>query len=143
MSDKLNRYTVADNIWSGASDPLLAALTSSTSVALRKGRIQQAIEVRDLRGRLWPDASAAFAAYKTGALDKDLPILSRILRARFEQHPWLAEAVAERGGADYLRACSHVVGAYQSDWEGVGLESPFIQALLKAYQGYCEQPAGR
>lgn len=131
---KYNRYNTPDNIWSGATDPVLAALTSSTDVAQRKGRLQQSIPVRDTRGRTWPSASAAFAAFKTGALDKDVVILGKILRARFEQHPWLAQAVAERGGADYLRGCSHIVGAYQSDWEGVGLESPFIQALLSGYE---------
>ena len=136
MTDKLNRYTAPNNIWSGATDPVLAALTSSTDVAQRKGRLQQPIPVRDRHGRSWPSASAAFAAFKTGALDKDVAILAKILRARFEQHPWLADSVAERGGIDYLRSCSHLVGAYQSDWEGVGLDSPFIQALVAGYENY-------
>jgi hypothetical protein len=129
-----NRFTAPDNIWSGATDPLLAALTNPTDIAIRRGVLAAPVTVTDRTGKTWPSAEHAFNAYRTGALDKDVAILARIIRAKLEQHDWLREGVEQRGGFGYLKNCSHVVDARSSQWEGVGMDSPFIQALVMAWE---------
>ncbi|WP_248277927.1 hypothetical protein [Brasilonema sp. UFV-L1] len=60
--------------------------------------------------------------------------MAEILQARFEQHPKLAEAITKRGGSQWLKQCSYLVSSGEKNfWEGKGLESPYIRALIQGY----------
>lgn len=56
-----------------------------------------------------------------------------VLQAKLEQHPRLTEAIAKRGGADWLENCTSITNAQDQQWQGKGKESVFIQALSEAY----------
>jgi len=144
------------NIWSGTRDGrLAAALTNPTELARKKGRVRGHYPVF-FRGVRYADAEAAYQAHKMtvrkGAIDELLlggreelmeavvellrgreELMAEILLAKLEQHPKLAAAVARAGGETWLAACSHVVYG-RGWWEGEGLASPFIRALVVAWR---------
>lgn len=122
------------NISSRATDPLLSALTNPTELARKKGNLTRAYPVTDKTGRRWPDAEAAYKAYKTGDTPRDERIMVRIVAAKLEQHPELLAGVRARGGVAFLESCSHLVGVRGSRWEGRGRESRFIRCLIAAFE---------
>ena len=130
--------TTFNNIYSGSSDGLLAALTNPTELAYRKGKLKHHYPITDKNGKTWRDAEAAYQAFKTGNTPRDKQIMTRIIKRKFEQHPKLVEAVRKRGGAEYLKECSHIVGSRRSRWEGVKMQSNFICCLVNAYKAIAE-----
>ena len=56
-----------------------------------------------------------------------------VLQAKLEQHPRLTEAIAKRGGVNWLENCTSISNAQDKKWEGEGKESAFIQAFSEAY----------
>jgi hypothetical protein len=133
-TESMKPYTTPNNIWSGSSDGLLAALTNPTELAKRKGKLKQSYPVIDKTGKTWADSEAAYKFYKTGDTQKDAAIMTRIIKCKLEQHPRLAQTIAVRGGEQYLIGCNHIVGVKNSRWEGVGEESLFIKCLIAAYR---------
>lgn len=125
------------NIFSGEQG-LGAALTNPTQMARLKGRLDRDYPVT-YRGVLWPDVESA---YKTLARDEPSDatrqaLMVELIALKFRQHPGLREEVVRRGGAQWLSACSHFTGARTERaqrWEGQGLESPFIQALMAGFE---------
>lgn len=120
------------NIWSGSNVPLGAALTNPTELSFRKGRIKHHYPV-EFRGQLFPDAEAAYQHYKTGDLEEDMAVMTKVIVAKLQQHPKLFNAIATNGGVKWLERCSHQVGVKGSRWEGVGRNSNFIVCLIRAY----------
>ena len=125
---------VFNNISSDSSDKILAALSNDTELAFREGKIQFRYPITDKDGNSWHDADTAYQAFKTGKPKLDKEIMTRILKRKFQQHRALFQAVSKRGGAEYLRCCSHLTKAENSFWEGIGTESNFICCLVKAYE---------
>lgn len=122
------------NIWSGSNDGLSAALTNCTEIAFRKGKLKNHYPIVDKNGVVLPDSEAAYKKYKTGDLNKDMAIMTRIIAAKLKQYPRLVKHIAKRGGTEWLESCSHIVGVKNSRWEGVGIESNFISCLIAAYE---------
>jgi len=122
------------NISSRSTDPLLAALTNPTELAIRKGNLTRSYPVVDKTGKCWPDSEAAYKAFKTGDTPRDERVMMRIVAAKLEQHPELLERVRERGGVAFLERCDHLVGVRGSRWEGKGRDSRFIRCLIAAFE---------
>lgn len=120
------------NIWSGQKG-LGGALTNPTTLSFRKGIIkhQYPVVFWDVE---YADAEAAYKYHKTGFLAQDMVIMTKIIKAKLEQHPKLAEAITKNGGALWLEQCRHIVGLKGSRWEGIGRQSNFIVCLINAYE---------
>lgn len=119
------------NIWSGSNVPLGAALTNPTELSFRKGKIKHHYPVK-FRNQVFADAEAAYQHYKTGDLEEDMAVMTKIIVAKLQQYPKLFNAIALSGSVKWLEQCSHkVVG--NSRWEGVGRNSNFIVCLIRAY----------
>ena len=134
MRRQYSAYRVKNNIWSGANDPLLAALTNPTELAKKKGKLKYSYPVTDKSGKIWKDAESAYKAFKTGDLGKDMNIMTRIIAAKLQQYPQLVEAIDRRGGMNWILSCSHVIGVKNSRWEGICTNSNFICCLVNAWK---------
>ena len=87
------------NIWSGSSEMngLGAALTNPTELSFKKGKIKHHYPVV-FNNQQYPDAEAAYQAYKTGYIEPDKQIMTAVIKAKLEQHPQLLSAITFRGG---------------------------------------------
>lgn len=123
------------NIYSGTPG-LGGALTNPTELARRKGSIVDRYPVRYQR-RDYPDVETAYLALKGRSPAANDTLMARLIAAKFDQHPALFAAVAERGGVAFLESCEHRTGArterFQS-WEGRGRGSRFIRNLIAGYE---------
>lgn len=149
------------NISSGSQDPLGAALTNPTVKSKAKGRIQgdYPVSFRDnpavKAGTYGPEtysqdkpagvpfasAEQAYQHYKTALPlgEERIELMAEIIQAKLSQHPKLYQAIAERGGVQWLENCTHYVTATRdSYWEGRGDWSPFLRALMTGYTQTCE-----
>ncbi|PSM47524.1 hypothetical protein C7Y66_19280 [Chroococcidiopsis sp. CCALA 051] len=149
------------NISSGSQDPLGAALTNPTVKSKAKGRIQgnYPVSFRDnpevKAGTYGPEtysqdkpagvpfasAEQAYQHYKTALPlgEERIVLMAEIIQAKLEQHPKLYQAIASRGGVQWLENCTHYVTAtHNSYWEGRGDRSPFLRALMIGYTQTCE-----
>jgi len=127
--------TAGMNIWSG-SRGLGGALTNPTWLAKRKGTIQGDYPVT-FRGRTFADAEAAYQAFKPKAFEAREALCAEVIEAKLLQHPRLLEAITARNGVAWLERCRHETGArteHFQRWEGQGRQSPFIRALILAYE---------
>lgn len=125
------------NIFSGADTPLGAALTNPTELARQKGNLQRSYPVR-FNNKHYPDAETAYQVLKPQAVD-NVELMAEIIVAKFKQHPGLAADVQSRGGAAWLRTCTHFTNARTEGaqrWEGAGLKSPFIRVLADAFERF-------
>lgn len=123
------------NIFSG-EEGLGSVLTNPTELAREKGFLQRQYPVQ-FRGKLWPDAEAAYQHFKRGLPQEDDRLMAEIIAAKFRQHPRILDAVNKKGGAAFITACSHVTGARTDSaraWEGKGTDSRFIRNLLAGYE---------
>ncbi|PMB40545.1 hypothetical protein CEN40_22125, partial [Fischerella thermalis CCMEE 5205] len=66
-------------------------------------------------------------------------LMVEVLHAKLEQHPRLTEAIAKRGGTEWLENCTSITNAQDKQWEGKGKESAFIRALAEAYTNVVEK----
>jgi len=144
------------NISSGSQDPLGAALTNPTVKSKAKGRIQgnYPVSFRDnpevKAGTYGPEtysqdkpagfpfasAEQAYQHYKTALPlgEERIELMAEIIQAKLEQHPKLYQALASRGGVQWLENCIHyVTTTHNSYWEGRGERSPFLRALMRGY----------
>ncbi|URD53579.1 hypothetical protein [Chroococcidiopsis sp. CCNUC1] len=156
-----SQVTPGINISSGSQDPLGAALTNPTVKSKAKGRIQgdYPVSFRDnpevKAGTYGPEtysqdkpagvpfasAEQAYQHYKTGLPlgEERIELMAEIIQAKLEQHPKLYQAIASRGGVQWLENCTHYVTAtHDSYWEGRGDRSPFLRALMRGYTQTCE-----
>lgn len=127
------------NIFSGAPDPLGAALTNPTELARKKGTVAERYGVQFL-GKAWPDVEGAYLALKTPNEHANNQLMVELIAAKLQQHPSLIEDIQRRGGLPFLLACSHWTGARSEHfkaWEGDGLKSRFIRNLVAAYKLCC------
>lgn len=127
------------NISSRSTDPLLAALTNPTELAVRKGKLPRSHPVIDKTGKRWTDSEAAYKAFKTGNTPRDERVMVRIIRAKLEEYPCLIDEIKKRGGVAFLERCNHFVGVKNSRWEGQGLDSRFIRCLITAFEAALEK----
>jgi hypothetical protein len=100
-----------------------------------KGLLSRQYAVR-FRGRLWPDAEAAYQHLKCGDAVRDDNMMVEIVAAKLLQHPEVMAEVLALGGTAFLRRCSHLTGARSSGakaWEGTGIDSRFIRNLVDAF----------
>jgi hypothetical protein len=58
--------------------------------------------------------------------------MSDLIKVKLQTYPDLVNQINERGGRNFLLASKHVVSG-NINWEGQGLESNFIKALVRAY----------
>ena len=153
--------TVADpvNIYSGSKSSLGAALTNPTELSKFKGNIQNSYPVsfrdnpsrpKDTSGpeKYFQDKPAgepflsAEDAYqhfkKTTPVDQRQQLMTEIISAKLEQHPKLTQAIEKQGGTAWLETCEHTTAA-RGFWEGKGRDSPFIAALIDAYEQVMEK----
>lgn len=131
------------NISSRSTNPLLAALTNPTELAVRKGNLKRSYPVTDKTGRVWSDSEAAYKAFKTGDTPRDERVMVRIITAKLEQHPCLVEEIRGRGGVAFLEQRNHLVGVRGSRWEGKGRDSRFIRCLTAAFETVLEKTGRR
>lgn len=124
------------NIYSG-SKGLGAALTNPTCLSFRKGTIVNQYPIR-YKGRVYPDAEAAFHAHKVfGDHAQQAELISQLFVCKLQQHRRLFDEIIKRGGVEWLATCSHHSGAKTPEykyWEGDGLASPFIAAIVKGFK---------
>ncbi|NJO60314.1 MAG: hypothetical protein HC836_19195, partial [Richelia sp. RM2_1_2] len=69
--------------------------------------------------------------------------MTKILKAKLEQHPKLVSAIAKRGGVQFLENSTHISSSQDKFWDGNGKESRFIQALSSAYTATIEKEQGK
>ena len=131
MPDWFKSLGEGTNISSGSANPLLAALTNPTELALKKKKISQSYPVT-YNGKKYKDAEAAYQANKVRDLGQSMEIMSDIIRDKFLQHEDLYSAAASLGEAR-LSQLSHRVNGNKR-WEGNGLESNFITALVNGFK---------
>ena len=62
-----------------------------------------------------------------------------VLQAKLEQNPRLSDAIAKRGGIEWLENCTNITNAQDQKWEGKGKESAFVRALSEAYANVVEK----
>lgn len=67
------------------------------------------------------------------ALKHDMNLMYSLQVQKFKQHPELINEIENKGGVEFLKKCSHIVGVPGSRWEGEGMNSNFIKVLVKAY----------
>lgn len=122
------------NIFSGETG-FGAALTNPTELAKRKGMLSKSYPVMVEQHR-FPDAESAYQFYKrTDTLFND-QLMTAILARKLLQHPDLFHFIESSGGVSFIEKCTHITNSNRvprSSWEGVGLESRFIKALVRAY----------
>lgn len=123
------------NIFSGEKG-LGGALTNPTVIAFRKRNIQNQYPVRFF-GVNYLDAEEAYQKNKIeGDRHGNDLLMTRLIGIKLRQNPVLMEAIATRGGADFIAACTHWTNAKTASsraWEGAGLESRFIRNLQAGY----------
>lgn len=122
------------NIFSGEGG-LGSILTNPTELARMKELLPRQYAVR-YRGRLWPDAEAAYQHLKCGDAACDDNVMVEIVAAKLLQHPEVLAEVVARGGEAFLRQCSHLTGAKSvgaKAWEGKGMASRFIRNLVGGF----------
>lgn len=127
------------NIWSGSTDGsgLAAALTNPTEIAKYKKTIAQSYPFI-YRGKTWADLEAAWfeLSLTTPNTAEQDALMADMICSKFEQHPRLFAAVQRRGGAEWLKRCSHFTEAkstHMQAWEGYGEGSRFIRNLIAGY----------
>ncbi|KWU17855.1 hypothetical protein AS149_14135 [Burkholderia cenocepacia] len=102
-----------------------------------KGVIKRSYPVR-FKNKHYPDAETAYQVLKPQAAD-NVELMAEIIVAKFKQHSDLADEVAKRGGARWLRGCTHFTNAKSEGaqrWEGAGMDSLFIQVLVDGYERF-------
>lgn len=127
------------NIYSGERSAR-TVLTNPTELAKRKGNLRHSYPV-EIDGVVYPDAEEAYQQLKRGLgyfadLSAREDLCMRVIEAKLRQHPQLIHFITHNGGASWLAQCSHFTRARTeafSEWEGVGYESAFIRALIKAF----------
>lgn len=129
------------NIGSGSTDAngLGAALSNMTELACRKGTLARSYPV-EYSGIIWLDVEAAYQALKehsAEATEHNDRLMAKIISAKFKQHDRILRAVAQRGGAAWIKRCSHFVEAKSPQgqaWEGRGTQSRFIRNLIAGFE---------
>ncbi|MEH1838510.1 MAG: hypothetical protein V7L20_07030 [Nostoc sp.] len=171
------------NISPDSKDGLGVALNLATALAKQQGKLQNDYQVsvnnnpeapagqyrvethvQKPEGLAYPSAEHAFNHQKQLHRSADeYKLMVEVLQAKLEQHPRLTEAIAKRGGVDWLENCTavattgvtphqspeigepahnigsithcltNITNAQDKQWEGKGKESAFIQALSEAY----------
>lgn len=124
------------NIFSGADDPLGAALTNPTELARQKGKLTARYGIR-FQGKAWPDVEGAYLSLKGTNEQANNQLMVELIAAKLQQHPALLTDIEARGGLPFLLACSHWTGARSErfkSWEGDGLNSRFMRNLVAAYK---------
>lgn len=125
------------NIWSGAQG-IGGALTNMSERARAKGLIKHAYPVT-INGKKYEDSEAAYQALKIQGDDEyNDGMMIDVICLKLQQNPVLREVIDEKGGAAWLRNCSHFVGAKSEraqSWEGQGYGgSRFIRNLVHGYE---------
>jgi len=73
------------------------------------------------------------------ALRYDMNLMWRLQVKKFIQNPELLDEIKKRGGLEFLKDCSHIVGVKKSRWEGYGEDSNFIRVLIQSYLTACKK----
>lgn len=67
------------------------------------------------------------------ALKYDMDLMHKLQVQKLQRNPELIDEINERGGLEFLKNSSHIVGVKNSRWEGVGEASNFIKVLIRSY----------
>ncbi|MHC5746437.1 MAG: hypothetical protein ACYTXT_32000 [Nostoc sp.] len=168
------------NISPDSKDGLGVALSLATALAKEQGKLQNDYQVsvnnnpeapagqygvethvQKPEGLAYASAEHAFNHQKQLYPSADeYKLMVEVLQAKLEQHPRLTEAIAKRGGTEWLEKCTavattggnpptqlsfathrltNITNAQDKQWEGKGKESAFIQALSEAYTNVVEK----
>lgn len=128
------------NIFSGADTELGAALTNPTELAREKRRVVKRYSV-SFDGKMYPDVEQAYHVLAGADAAIRDALMIELIAAKFQQHPELLVEIQNRGGTDFLTACSHWTNARTEGaqaWEGQGLESRFIRNLVQGFMQVVE-----
>lgn len=131
----MSKLAAPVNIFSGADTALGAALTNPTELARQKGTLTRSYPVL-FDGKRYPDAETAYQLLKATSVDPHR-MMAEVICAKFQQHPDLAQQVADAGGTPWLATCSHLTQARSPGaqaWEGVGMKSRYIRILVEGYE---------
>lgn len=162
------------NISPDSKDGFGVALSLATALAKEQGKLQNDYQVsvnnnpeapagqygvenhvQKPEGVAYASAEHAFNHQKQLYPSADeYKLMVEVLQAKLEQHPRLTEAIAKRGGTEWLENCTavattggtptthcltNITNAQDKRWEGKGKESAFIQALSEAYSNITEK----
>lgn len=67
------------------------------------------------------------------ALKYDMNLMWELQVKKFRKNPELIDEINERGGLEFIKQSSHIVGVRGSRWEGEGMNSNFIKVLVQSY----------
>jgi hypothetical protein len=67
------------------------------------------------------------------ALKYDMNLMYKLQVQKFQKNPELIDEINERGGLEFIKQSSHVIGVKNSRWEGEGMNSNFIKVLSRSY----------
>ncbi|MCL1472048.1 SLOG family protein [Argonema antarcticum] len=138
QSNNRKRLFSPVNIYSKSPDWLAASLTNPTTVAeywATKGQsgIKDKFPIF-FGNKFWKDAEEAYQNFKQNCPigpERD-KLMASIVETKLNQYPELIKEIDKRGGSAWLETCEHRVNG--GFWEGKGKDSPFISALIKAYE---------
>lgn len=68
------------------------------------------------------------------ALKHDMNLMYKLQVEKFEKHPELIDEINAKGGLEFIKNSSHIIGVPNSRWEGEGMNSNFIKVLAKSYE---------
>lgn len=141
-----------------SKDGLLAALANATVLAKEQGTLQNDYQVwvnnnpeaaagrygvethlQKPEGVAYASAEHAFNhLHQLHPRADEYKLMVEVLQAKLEQHSRLIDAIAKRGGVEWLENCTNITNAQDKQWEGKGKESAFIRALTEAYSNVVE-----
>ncbi|WP_246163644.1 hypothetical protein [Brasilonema sennae] len=142
-----------------SKDGLGAALANATALAKEQGKLQNNYQVsinnnpeaaagrygvethlQKPKGVAYASAEHAFHHQKQlHPLADEYELMVEVLQAKLEQHPRLIDAIAKRGGTEWLENCTTITSTQDKQWEGKGKESAFIRAIAQAYTNVVEK----
>jgi hypothetical protein len=134
------------NIFSGELSAR-TVLTNPTELARKKGNLRFAYPVT-IDGVVYPDAEEAYQRLKLklghfADMAEREALCTHVIEAKLRQHGQLVEFITVNGGVQWLAQCRHFTRARTqafAEWEGVGYNSAFIRALIKAYRAVQREP---
>jgi hypothetical protein len=120
------------------TDRILVMMEPNSTVAVNQRALAKSVSIKDTGGKEWECVASAFNAFKTGEPDRDEGIMAKMAATLFAQHPLLAEHVSQKGGCEFLRTCSYIHLLDDEVWQGIGINSRLIRALVRGFQQFSE-----
>lgn len=124
------------NISPSSKAPFGSALTLDTEASYSKGTITMEYPVI-INNNAYRSAQRAYLGLNRDlSQDQKFELMVNIQRHKLTQHPRFIEYIDKAGGEEWLSQCSYINGENLDEkfWQGVGVSSLFIKALIQAYK---------